>query len=399
MAGPTIMQIVPRLRVGGAERLASDVAIAVARAGGRSIVVSEGGPMVPALEEAGCEFYPLSVGSKNPGRIIANGYKLAKAVVRENVALLNVHSRAPAWSALLAARRTGIPLVNSYHSVYGLGGPLKSLYNSAMARGDVVIANSEFTAQLIRERHPWASDRIAYVPAGIDLELFDPDAVSPSEVAALRSAWQSGSQVPVLLLPGRLAPRKGQETAIEAMRRLAQSSGPDSVLVFLGGERGESAYAERVEQQIAAAGLSDRVRFAGLSENMPAAYLAADLVVIPSRRAETFGLVAAEAQAMGIPAIVSEIGALPEVVQSQTGNSEGITGWLVPPSDPDALAEAIGAALRLPVEERREIGKRARLRVINLFSLATMQRQTLAVYDRLLGTRMADGFRHKMGEH
>src|SRR5262249_29697427 len=99
---------------------------------------------------------------------------------------------------------------------------------------------------------------------------------------------------------------------------------------------------------------------------------------------------ATEAQAMGTPVIATDIGAPPETVLSAPrGGQQAGTGWLVPPSDPDALAEAIAAALAHPPQERARMGERAPGHVVAAFSLDAMKRATLKIYDALLDTRLA----------
>jgi len=132
------------------------------------------------------------------------------------------------------------------------------------------------------------------------------------------------------------------------------------------------------------------VRLVGHVDDMPAAYLAAHVAVVASTEPEAFGRAAAEAEAMGCPVIATNIGAAPETVRAApTVAANEITGWLVPPHDPAALAEHLHAALSLSDAERAAIGARARAHVCQSFSLSAMQRATLEVYDSLLGTQLA----------
>ena len=78
----------------------------------------------------------------------------------EGVDLIHARSRAPAWSALWAARRAAVPFVTTYHGAYNETNALKKLYNSVMARGDVVIANSRYTADLIASRYATPRERL-----------------------------------------------------------------------------------------------------------------------------------------------------------------------------------------------------------------------------------------------
>lgn len=381
---PVILHVIPRLQGGGAEAMAVALAAAAAQAGWRVLVASEGGTLVARLRTAGCEWRRFPAASKNPLRMLANVYALARLIRREKVALVHVHSRAPAWSALFAARRTKTPFVTSYHGAHSYRGALKTFYNSVMARGDAVIANSDYTAGMIRTHHPFAAGRMTLIHCGVDLAVFDPARVAGPRVAALRKAWLREGMEKIVLLPGRLRARKGHAVAIEAMKRLADGGLRNAVLVFLGGDRGEGDYAARLEALIAQAGLAGRVRLVGVAADMAAAYAAADLVLVPSREPESFGLVAAEAQAMGVPVIVSDAGALPEIVLAPPGVAAArCTGWCVPTGDSSALAAAMREALALTPRQRAALARRARRHAEQHFSLAQMTADTIALYRRL----------------
>ena len=126
---------------------------------------------------------------------------------------------------------------------------------------------------------------------------------------------------------------------------------------------------------------------------MPAAYLASHVAVTTSTVPETFGRTSAEAQGMGCPVIVPDLGALPETIVSPEQDASAFTGWLFPPRDVATLASRIGRALALSPSERNAIGARARAHVAGKFMLERMQGSTLAVYDDLLGSDLAERFK------
>ena len=130
--GPVILQVLPSLVTGGVERGAVDVAGAVVAAGGTAIVVSAGGPMVHELERVGARHIALPVDSKNPLVMRRNVGRLEAVIRAEGVDLVHARSRAPAWSALAAARRTGRPFVTTFHGTYGAG----NLAEAPLQRGD-----------------------------------------------------------------------------------------------------------------------------------------------------------------------------------------------------------------------------------------------------------------------
>ena len=119
----TILQVVPRLDAGGSEQAAVEIAEALTSAGASALVATEGGRMATAIAEGGGEIIPLPMASKNPLTILANARRLANLIEERGVDLVHARSRAPAWSAFLAARRTRRPFVTTYHGAYGDPGP------------------------------------------------------------------------------------------------------------------------------------------------------------------------------------------------------------------------------------------------------------------------------------
>lgn len=376
----TILQVTPALDAGGVEQTTLDVAQAVVAAGGRALVASAGGRLESALAERGGELVRLPVDSKSPLTVWRNAARLEQVIRRERVSLVHVRSRAPAFSALRAARRTGVPLVTTYHGVYGARGSLKRWYNAVMTRGDVVIANSDFTREHILAEHGTDPAKVVAIPRGVDLSRFDPAVVSPARVADVRTAWglDAAERRPIVLLAGRLTRWKGQALLIEAARLMSSSAGPPFLLVLAGDDQGRTAYRQELEAMIVATHLSDTVRIVGHCTDMPAAYLACDLACAPSLQPEAFGRTAVEPQVMARPVLAADHGAARETVV------EGETGWRVTPGDAAAWASALTAALALGPEQRAVIGGQGRARATRLYSLTAMTEATLAVYARLL---------------
>jgi glycosyltransferase involved in cell wall biosynthesis len=357
------------------ERGTLEIAEAQIAAGFRAIVASAGGEMVPALEALGAKHITLPLTAKSPWAMWRNAAALAALARAEGVALIHARSRAPAWSALIAARRLGLPFVTTYHGAYNEGFPGKRLYNSVMARGDRVIAISHFIADLIRARHGVAESRLRVIPRGVDPRRFDPALVSPARLAALRAAWGVAEGQPIIMLPARVTRWKGQMVLVEAMAQL-----PGDALALLVGDAAERpAFQAELQARIASLGLQDRVRLVGHATDMPAALMLADVVVHASTDAEAFGRTVIEAQAMARPVIASDLGAPRETV------AEGITGWRTPPGDAAALAAALSRALAMTDSERAALGARARAAVLSGYTTAAMQAATMATYRELLG--------------
>jgi glycosyltransferase involved in cell wall biosynthesis len=375
LSNVAVLQVLPSLVTGGVERGTVEITRAIAEAGGLALVASAGGRMVASVNRAGGRHVTLPLDSKNPLTIRRNAALLADVIRAERVAIVHARSRAPAWSAWLACRRTGARFVTTYHGAYGEDLPFKRHYNAVMAKGERVIAASRFIAELIVARHGTDPARIRMIPRGVDLAAFDPDAVSGERIARLERAWRLPEGARVVLLPGRLTRWKGQAVLIEALSRLARH---DVCCVLVGSDQGRRRYAAQLIRQAEALGVADRLRLAGECDDMPAALMLADIVVHASTEPEAFGRVVIEAQAMGRPVIASDLGGPVETV------AHGVTGWRVPPRDAGALAGAIEQVLVLPAATRAELGIRARAAVKRGYTVAAMQAATLAVYDELL---------------
>lgn len=386
LAGRTILQIIPELEAGGAERTAVDIAKGLTDVGARALVATEGGRLVAELQAKGGVWLPFPAASKNPVAMALNVRKLVELCREEEVELIHARSRAPAWVALAAAKILKLPFVTTYHGSYNSRSVVKTLYNSVMARGDVVIANSAYTAGLILAKHPMARDRVRVVNRGTNFSAFAPAAVGAERVQALRKSWGVEPHQRIVLLPGRLTGWKGQRVLIEAARIMRDGGDGDTAFVLAGDAQGRDGYVKELDGLIAKAGLENRVKRVGHCSDMPAAMLSAAVVAVPSTAPEAFGRVAVEAQAMGAPVVVSDLGAVPETVLAPPQVVPGErTGWHIPPDDAAALAAGLREALDLRPSAREALARRARVHVERHFSLEAMVAETLDVYCALLG--------------
>jgi glycosyltransferase involved in cell wall biosynthesis len=375
LSNVAVLQVLPSLVTGGVERGTVEITRAIAKAGGIALVASAGGRMVTAVQRAGGRHVTLPLDSKNPLTIWRNAALLAGVIRTERVAIVHARSRAPAWSAWLACRRTGAHFMTTYHGTYGEDLPFKRRYNGVMAKGERVIAASRFIAEMVMARHGTDPACIRVIPRGVDPAVFDPDVVSGDRIARLERAWRLPDGVPVVLLPGRLTRWKGQAVLIEAIAGLTRRN---VCCVLVGSDQGRTRYTAQLIRDAEALGVADRLRLAGECDDMPAAMMLADVVVHASTEPEAFGRVVIEAQAMGRPVIASDLGGPVETVE------HGITGWRVPPGDAGALGAAIEQALALPAAVRVELGIRARAAVQRGYTVTAMQTATLEVYDELL---------------
>ncbi len=378
----TLLQVIPELETGGAEQTALDVSAAVVRAGGRSIAASRGGRMTDRIVQSGGQVLIMDLKTKNPIKIIANGLALAALIKRERVSLIHARSRAPAISALIAAKLAKVPFLATYHGVYNARSGLKRFYNSVMTRGALTIANSDYTRAHVMAEHGISPERVIAIPRGVDLTRFDPALVCAERVAAQRAKWglEPDEKRLVLLLAGRLTRWKGQGLLIEALAALTAAGQGQLILILAGDAQGRDSYRDELIAAVKTTGLDDAVRLVGHCDDMPAAYLACDAAAAPSLEPEAFGRTAVEPQIMGRPVLASDHGAFRETV------IQGETGLLLPPGDVAAWQAGLAQLLTLSPKARAKMGAVGRERAVRLFGVEAMTAATLAVYERLVGS-------------
>jgi glycosyltransferase involved in cell wall biosynthesis len=369
-----VLQIVPSLVSGGAERGTVELAAALSAAGWNAYVASSGGPLERGVARAGATHLTLPLASKNPLVMRRNARALERAIRRLGIDIVHARSRAPAWSAWSAARAARRHFVTTFHNAYGAGWALKRRYNSVMARGERVIAISDFVAEHAASVYGVGADRLRTIPRGVDLDVFDPVRVGGERIASLARQWRLPDGAPVVMLPGRLTRWKGGLDLIAAIAVLGRR---DICVVLVGAEQ-RRGFRRELEAATRHHRLGGLFRIVEHCADMPAAYLLADVVVSASRDPEGFGRIIVEAQAMGRPVVATDHGGTRETIVP------GETGWLAPPRDPATLAAAIGAALSLGAGERSLLARRAQARVAARFTTAAMCARTIAVYQELL---------------
>ena len=383
LAGRTVLQLVPALDSPDADRAAVDVAAALATAGARPLVAAPAGRLVSELQATGGLWLDFPTRTKNPLTMMLAVRQLQRILAREQVDLVHARSRPTGWVAYTATRASKTPLVTSLQQISPGQSVVKQHYNSVMAKGDTVIAGSKFAAATIVSLYPVAAGHITLIRPGIDLKAYAAPAIGPARVQALRQRWQIAPDERIMLLVARPSVWKGHKVLIEATRTLIEGGARDLKLVFVGDAK--SGGNKEIDQAIRKSGLGALLRKVDACDDMPAALLAAAVVVVPSIEPESFGRIAVEAQAVGTPVVVSDLGAVPETVLAPPDiEAAKRTGWRVAPSDPRLLAEALGEALALGASGRDALAIRARQQVERRFAVERMARETLDAYAALL---------------
>jgi glycosyltransferase involved in cell wall biosynthesis len=385
LAGATILQIVPALGGDVVAYTAFNNAYALLKAGARAIVAGASGPLVEPLTSVGAEWIPYADATIDPLKLRRNARQIERLVASERIDIVHAHSAGAAWSVVTAAARTPIRLVTSLPDVPATPSRLRGFSWRALACGDRIITPSSYAAAPLMQQYEISRERLAVIPRAIDTELYDADAVAPERVGALRDAWGVEPSKPVVLVPGRIAPWNGQDVVIEAARGLLRNGWQDVRFVLAGDDRSHRRYARALVKRAGELGVDGFVRLTGHCRDMPAAYAAATIVVIPALEPPVIGRVAAEAQAMARPVITTNVGVLPEnVAVPPLVPDELRTGWVLPSGNATELANTIAGALALDAAEYRQLAARARQFAEYMFSPESVAAATCAVYTSLL---------------
>jgi glycosyltransferase involved in cell wall biosynthesis len=387
----TVLVVVPTLHAGAADAGAIDLVRILMSGGHRVIVASCGGRLEDEIDLLGAEFVRLDVESNNPLVMLRSAFSLARIMREKHCDLVHAHGRAAAWSACIAGRMSGVPLITTWYKGFREQNAFKRLYNSVMVRGERVVAVSDQIAELIVERYHIAPTRIAIVSASIDTARFSRDTVSIDRLDAIRRAWGVTPDTKVILVVGRMLRRKGHDVVVKAVHRLKERGLKDFVCVFAGEDQGRTHFTGELWDLIGASGTSDVIRLAGAIDDMPAAYAAATIVVSAAIQLEGLQRAILEAQAMACPVVVSDLAAGPEVVLAPPAVAEErMTGLRVPAGDEAALAAALIRLFSLTDSARAAIGARGRAWICEHFDAASVARSTLALYAEVTRARSAD---------
>ncbi len=254
------------------------------------------------------------------------------------------------WLSGVSAHRIkhelDIPFVSTFHtlaSVKAEGGDPEPGWRDRAERelincADAICVSCVEEEEQFRHHYGDPNGQIEIVAPGVEHAFF-----APGEQAGARAAIDLDPEAPVILFVGRIQPLKGPDVAIRALHELGR---PDAQLLIVGGSSGSQGdgEVERAHQLVDELGLHDQVRFVPPQPHhiLSTYYRAADVVIVPSR-SESFGLVALEAAACGVPVVASAVGGLQSLVD------DGETGFLIAERDPVLFADAIGRILDDPM--------------------------------------------------
>jgi glycosyltransferase involved in cell wall biosynthesis len=322
------------------------------------------------MQAAGVEVMEWPLGKWGGAAQIA---RLVRWLTEQRPDLVHVHGQFAGGWGRIAAWLAHMPrLVYTPHAVQIRSRPLRPLYAlSERLLGRLchaVIYVSEAGRRVALARGWARPEQAVVIHNGVDAAALRRQAAAAEDP---RSGLGLPPTRPVVLQVGRLHPQKGPDILLAAARAVLARR-PETTFLLAGDGPWRTALARALQ----AGGLTENVRILGWRADVPALMAASEVVVLPSRW-EGLPYALLEAMALARPCVATTVGGCPEAIES------GVSGLLIPPQDPDALAEAILALLADPAWARA-LGEAAAQRVAQCFSLERSVAQTVALYERLL---------------
>ncbi len=372
-----VVHIITTLGSGGAQRMLCRLVkqSQSSRIQHSVITLLEGGVNIAPMRNANIDVVELDL---RFGNLIGTTLQLTRAVRNQKPNLVHGWMYHGNLAATLGGRlyKARCPLVwNVRHSACNLQDEKPStrkiirLGKQLSGFSDVIVYCSKESAE-DHARLGYPQSKAVVIPNGFEVDVFKPNANGRGSLAARLGV---DADTPILCMAARYAPMKDHRGMVEAMVRLKQR-GQKAHLIMLG--RGVDNGNEELNALLERSGVADCVSLLGEQTDMTPIYAATDIVVVPSAWGEAFPNVLGEGMASGIPCVSTDVGDSRWIV--------GDAGVVVPPRDPDALADAIGDLIAMGKQCRRELGARGRQRILQNFTIERIANQYEDLYRKLV---------------
>lgn len=352
-----VMQILPRMRVGGVERGVYDLARFFKGKDVTTIIVSGGGRLAQELEAGGIKHYTLPVYRKSPLGLLLIP-KLRKIIEDEKIDIIHARSRVPGWISFWASRSGSAHFITTAHGIYK-----NRFFSEVMGWGKFVIAPSRVVARHMRDKFGVPEDKISIISRWVDLDKFN------------FTDYKSRKESNYIVSIGRISPTKGYEHLIKGFRKVVRFNPYLKLKIVGSADKSKQRYLEHLKTLVSRFSLNYNVEFVGFTQNVEGVLAKARILVAPSVIEESFGRVVIEAFACGVPVVATAVGGFKEIIE------DGKNGLLVESGDSSAISEGI---LRILEDSNfaEKIVKQAREGVERKYTMEKCLLKTEEVYKK-----------------
>jgi glycosyltransferase involved in cell wall biosynthesis len=379
MSAISVLYLITELNVGGAEKVVANLATQLSKRGHNVLVAClfDPGPIADEIIAAGVPVVNLGMRGKGDLRVV---FRLLRLLRIEGIQVLHSHLFHANLLAPIVGRIANIPIIIATRHSADIYGRRREWVSSWVRRlcDAVVAVSEEVRDEELRSSHLPPSKMIV-IPNGVEIQAHAQ--LDRTNIVALRGELGIPPNVPLIGTVASFKDYKGHTYLIDATVRILEQF-PNAKVLFVG----DGPLRTQLENKVEVLDLTDAIVFTGIRRDVRELLTLLDLFVLPSL-SEALPVAVLEAMAAGRPVVATSVGGVPEAVVN------GVTGLLVPPRNPTALAEAIVSLLSGP-ELRQQMGQAGRERVLQHFSVEQMVERTQTLYEQLLdakGLRSAQG--------
>lgn len=313
---PTVLQILPSLDYGGVERGTVEVANELVRRNHRSIVISAAGRLVPELIASGSEHIDLPIGKKSITSIKLIP-KLSSLFLENNIDIVHVRSRLPAWLTHFALKKIHSEkkpiLITTVHGPYTV-----NRYSKIMTSGCRVIAISKYIKNYILSNYPDTDkNKIKIIPRGVDSKEYYLDyKPSSSWIENWHREFPNLENKYLVTLPARLTRWKGQNDFIEIISKLNKRGVNVHGLIVGGIDKRKQQYLRELQSLVKKNNIENCITFTDHRDDIKNIISISDIVLSLAKTPEAFGRTSLEAISLGIPVVAYDHGGAKEILEN-----------------------------------------------------------------------------------
>ncbi|UTJ07923.1 glycosyltransferase family 4 protein [Arcobacter roscoffensis] len=325
-----------------------------------SIVISNGGKLLPQIETDGGKHYTFDVCSKNIFTLLSRVASLKKILKDINPDIIHVRSRVPAWLVYFAKKNLKAKIVSTVHGFNSVG-----FYSSIMTKADHVICVSNSIKEYIQSNYKVSDEMITVIPRGIDTKLFNKNNLDKNFIENFKIEHDLKDKFIVSII-GRVTQLKDYETFIKAISEVKKSKKNIKAIIVGGVREDKQDYFNSLKELIKELNLKENISFTGSQSKIAEVYDISDVVVSSSKKPESFGRAVAEAIALNTPVVATNHGGVKDII------IENENGFFFEIGDVKELSKKIIKCEQLNFDGLNYIK--------NNFSLENMIEKTIYVY-------------------
>lgn len=368
-----LLQIVPNLESGGVERGTIDLSNHLAKKGCENFIISNGGKLLTLIHRQNITHINLPVHSKNPITIFKNIKKIRRIIKKNKINIINVRSRAPAWSAYYASKNICTSIA-TFHNVYGHNNLFKRSYNKGMSKMNYIIAISKYVKDSISKIYNIDKKKIFIIHRGVDTNFFQPNIISENDFVNFVYKFNLPFDKKIILFPGRITEWKGQIEFLDVLK----NCNLNEILCIFAGDIKNNSYSKKLEKMIYKKGLNSVCKIIGDIDinDLRFMYKISDVIISAPLKPEGFGRIISEGLSMEKIVLSYNFGG----AQEQISNLSEI--YAVNPLDKKDMLKKINSIFELSPHKIQSLGKLARDHIINNFSKEKMIKKYINFYTK-----------------